>query len=464
MTTKYTTARTSASFFQPFITAAVILVLPLSQSPARAQLRVGTPQLTPGSINSSGQNIDPAFSSDGLRMYFASTRTGTLGGADIWYADRASTSDPWGPASQLDLAINSTIAEGGPNVSATGLELFFHRGNTSGLSNSLEIMVSRRPSAISPWGVPEPVQEVNSPYGDGWPVLSANGLSLYFTSQQPGDPPTSGSTYVSTRPSLSEPFGIPALVFYGGSLEEISSDELTAFVDSDTLGGFGLLDIFLVSRASTNDNFDSPVNLGPPINTALNEFSSKISPDGKTYYFSSNRSGSYLIWEAPILPDCDFNSDVQCDITDLNTLLLEGPVAPGVAVVPGVNDQFDLTGNGVIDNQDVDAWLALAATENGLSSPYKRGDGNLDGIVDGTDFGVWNAHKFMSTLLWDQGNFNGDAVADGGDFGIWNMNKFTSSDGTSAVPEPAAGCLCLVLGLYAASSLVRQRAFSPSGT
>lgn len=163
-------------------------------------------------------------------------------------------------------------------------------------------------------------------------------------------------------------------------------------------------------------------------------------------------------------PECDFDSNALCRVADLNALLSVGPVVAGVPVVPGGNDLFDLTGNGVIDNEDVDAWLALAATENGLSSPYKRGDANLDGVVDGSDFGLWNGHKFTSTLLWDQGNFNGDAVTDGGDFGIWNMNKFTSSDGIAVVPEPATGCLCLMLGLWCASSLVRQRAFSPFGT
>ena len=68
---------------------------------------------------------------------------------------------------------------------------------------------------------------------------------------------------------------------------------------------------------------------------------------------------------------------------------------------------------------------------NGFGSPYLRGDANLDGVVDGSDFGLWNSHKFTSTLLWDQGNFNGDDAVDGSDFGIWNSNKFTSSDGAS---------------------------------
>lgn len=97
--------------------------------------------------------------------------------------------------------------------------------------------------------------------------------------------------------------------------------------------------------------------------------------------------------------------------------------------------------NDLIDRAD---WLALAATENGLGSPYKLGDANLDGVVDGPDFISWNTAKFTANLLWSQGNFNADSDVDGQDFLAWNGNKFTSSDGAGAVPEPATGMLTLV--------------------
>jgi formylglycine-generating enzyme len=155
---------------------------------------------------------------------------------------------------------------------------------------------------------------------------------------------------------------------------------------------------------------------------------------------------------APIL-NCDFNSDSACNIDDLNAMLNEGPIAPGVFVTPGANDEFDLTRDGLIDNTDADRWLADAATANGYASPYKRGDANLDGVVDVRDFNRWNSHKFTSTLLWDDGNFNGDAEVDGSDFGIWNGNKFTSSDGASVIPEPSIG----LWGLLAAVGLLRRR-------
>lgn len=141
---------------------------------------------------------------------------------------------------------------------------------------------------------------------------------------------------------------------------------------------------------------------------------------------------------------CDFDGDSDCDIVDLNLLLAEGPIADGVVV--GGNGEFDLDGNGVIDNGDRSEWLAVAASENGLSSPYRLGDANLDGVVDVSDFNLWNANRFTMTTNWDQGDFNGDGNTDVSDFGLWNSSKFSASDTPWTVPEPRALDL-LICGL-----------------
>jgi MYXO-CTERM domain-containing protein len=88
---------------------------------------------------------------------------------------------------------------------------------------------------------------------------------------------------------------------------------------------------------------------------------------------------------------------------------------------------------------------------------YKRGDINLDGSVDVSDFTLWNENKFTSSLLWARGDINGDGSVGVSDFNRWNASKFTSSDGPSAVPEPAAGTLVLVAAaLWGVSQRRRQ--------
>ncbi len=139
-----------------------------------------------------------------------------------------------------------------------------------------------------------------------------------------------------------------------------------------------------------------------------------------------------IIWSV-ISGDFDNNGDYDCG--DIDSLVAE--------VVAMTNSpSFDLTGDGSVNLNDVNAWLAEAgAHENPSGHPYLTGDANLDGVVDGQDFIVWNEHKFTNLAAWCSGDFNADGVVDGQDFILWNDQKFTSSDHASAVPEPSADVL-----------------------
>lgn len=149
---------------------------------------------------------------------------------------------------------------------------------------------------------------------------------------------------------------------------------------------------------------------------------------------------------------CDLNGDDNCDVDDLNDMLREGPLNHDVPTTPA-NVAFDMSGDGYLNMHDADLFLAAAAAYNGLASPYMPGDANLDGNVDGTDFGRWNSNKFDRSLYWDEGDFNADGFVDGSDFGIWNAHKFTSSQ----VPEPAISGLGLLVILGAWRSMSSRR-------
>lgn len=77
-------------------------------------------------LNTSFEEQFASLSKNGLEIFFSSNRTGTLGGLDLWYATRASTSDAWGTAVNLGSAVNSTFAEGRSGISWDGTTLFFH--------------------------------------------------------------------------------------------------------------------------------------------------------------------------------------------------------------------------------------------------------------------------------------------------------------------------------------------------
>ncbi|MEM8681220.1 MAG: PQQ-dependent sugar dehydrogenase, partial [Planctomycetota bacterium] len=124
----------------------------------------------------------------------------------------------------------------------------------------------------------------------------------------------------------------------------------------------------------------------------------------------------------PPRPDSDLNDDGQLDCQDVDALVSQ--LASGV-----FDPAFDLSGDGLLNNEDLTIWLSEAGGVN-LSSgnPYLPGDANLDGVVDGQDFVIWNNNKFSNTAAWCAGDFNADGLVDGRDFIVWNGSKFQSAD------------------------------------
>jgi Tol biopolymer transport system component len=77
-------------------------------------------------LNTASNEEFPALTKDGLEIFFASDRPGTLGGLDLWHATRLSTSDPWSTPTNLGPAVNSTASEGRSTISWDGTTLIFH--------------------------------------------------------------------------------------------------------------------------------------------------------------------------------------------------------------------------------------------------------------------------------------------------------------------------------------------------
>jgi hypothetical protein len=140
----------------------------------------------------------------------------------------------------------------------------------------------------------------------------------------------------------------------------------------------------------------------------------------------------------------DFNNDGLFNCLDIDSLVAQ--------IVGGTNNPlFDLTGDGLVNPVDLVQWRTIAGSINLPSgNPYLPGDGNLDGAVDGTDFGIWKNNKFTAIAAWCSGDFSADGFVDGSDYGNWNSHKFTSSAAaTAAVPEPSYWLIALGVFLMA---------------
>jgi hypothetical protein len=84
----------------------------------------------------------PTVRTDGREMLFFSTRPGGAGGADLWTSTRRSVHDPWSTPQNL-IPLNSTGAEQQPSLSADGRTLVF-ASSRSGSFGGTDIYVSTR--------------------------------------------------------------------------------------------------------------------------------------------------------------------------------------------------------------------------------------------------------------------------------------------------------------------------------
>ena len=152
----------------------------------------------------------------------------------------------------------------------------------------------------------------------------------------------------------------------------------------------------------------------------------------------------------------DFNEDGQWDCLDVDALA--SAITSGGTVA-----DFDMNGDGELDAADVtgvDGWLAVAGANRPDvtgGQPFLEGDANLDGVVDVSDFNIWNGNKF-NNAAWCGGDFSLDGSTDVSDFNVWNANKFRSSTVPSSIPEPTP--IAMILGMSLAASACRHR-FGP---
>lgn len=203
--------------------------------------------------------------------------------------------------------INSEYDDYAPVLNANENELIFTSRRRDGNSNQdvdqdnkpfEEIFISYKEDGK--WQKAKNMSEVNSPFHESTLALSADGNTLFIYKDE-----NRGDIYISEREangSWSTPKPIPGLI--NSSYEEnsvtISQDEKTIFFSSSRPGGYGGLDIYMVTRDSKGE-WTTVKNLGAKINTAEDEDGPFIDYDGKTLYFSSKGlkgMGGYDIYKS----------------------------------------------------------------------------------------------------------------------------------------------------------------------
>jgi Tol biopolymer transport system component len=148
----------------------------------------GEPENLGCDVNSVASDITPSIFEDedgSVYLYFSSTRSGGLGGMDIYVSTLREDGTFGVPVNVTEL--NTAFTDQRPNIRyRDGLEIFFE-SDRPGALGSTDIYSSTRSSTSSAWEMPENLgPNVNSAALEGRPSLSFDGRDLYFMSNRTG--------------------------------------------------------------------------------------------------------------------------------------------------------------------------------------------------------------------------------------------------------------------------------------
>lgn len=206
---------------------------------------------TPTIASFSTDEDEAAFvNKDGSKLFFASYRPLPDGSTsqemdmNIWYVDRIN--DTWSNPKPLSNVINKSMKkdnvwpanyEAGPMTDTEGNLYFWTKGSNSKTTNIFMATVKN-----------------NGTYNTPVELI----------------PPSSNANYDTS-----------ALLSPDGTILIFGSD--------DRYDGYGGSDIYYSKKVG--NTWSTPKNMGPIVNSYRSEGSPSFSPDGKYFYFSSNRSG-----------------------------------------------------------------------------------------------------------------------------------------------------------------------------
>ncbi len=228
---------------------------------------------------------------------------------------------------------------------------------------------------------------VNSSHTDGKPIVTADALSLFFFSNRPGGQ-GGHDIWVTTRATTEDDWGKPVNIgsTVNSSVDDwapsISPDGLCLYFTSDRPGGTGNQDLWMTTRPTVNDPWSPPVNLGENVNSPFADSGPSISPDGLILFFDSGRPGGTGARDLWVMSR-ETTNDLWAEPVNLGRTVntLSWDVAPNISsnglVLFFMSDRPGGYG-------DFDAWVTVRTTIDGAwRSPANLGPTVNSEFLDG---------------------------------------------------------------------------------
>jgi Tol biopolymer transport system component len=256
----------------------------------------GAPEAIAG-LGLSGDVLGPAFSADGLTIYFSE-----LGSDEnIFSATRQSRGAEFEQAQQVANLDVDGSQEGTPFLSFDGLSLYFFSTRPGpGTQGNRDIWLAQRPNPDVEFGAAEVLPAVNGPGLEHLPRLSRDELTLLFVSSRTS-PNAFSNLWIAQRPNRADEFAAPVEVpgINTAAREEgfsLAPDGLTLFFASDRAAELDM-DLWVATRANTAADFGAAESLDA-LNSTEQELDPQLSPDGSELFFASSRAGKFQLFRA----------------------------------------------------------------------------------------------------------------------------------------------------------------------
>lgn len=262
-------------------------------------------------INTADPEYFPTITVDGKTILF--TRRiedgrvpGNFKEQEDFYVSNLSDKNIWGTAIAMPDNVNTVNNEGAPTIGADGRSLVFvacpdatgidYGANRLG-KGSCDLFYTKKLG--SRWSDPINLPGlVNSFNWESQPSLSSDGKTMYFVRGLRGRNATDDSdiyvTHLQEDGTWGQPERLPNYINSPKKEESvlIHPDGKTLYFASHGHVGMGGSDLFM-SRLQEDGTWGRPINLGYPINTAYDENSLMVSPEGEIAFFASNREGGF---------------------------------------------------------------------------------------------------------------------------------------------------------------------------
>lgn len=243
------------------------------------------------SINSKDQEYSPAFAIDEKTIYITK-RMGNLSdnrpNEDLYFAELNDKS--WDKVKDIGPPINTIENEGAFSISSDGNYIFFTSCSRNGGKGQCDIWLTSKKN--NRWDEPKNLQSpINTKYWESQPSISSDGRMLYFSSDRPGG--YGGTDIWVSEFSISgwsapKNLGPTVNTSKDEQFPFIHSDNRTLYFSSNGHPGLGKSDLYL-TRKDVKLNWETPINMGYPINSRGQDWNLVVARDGKTAYFSSDQ-------------------------------------------------------------------------------------------------------------------------------------------------------------------------------